>query len=241
MRLLIGAAGAGLALLVAAPPVLVQAQRQRVRQQPVAVDSDVARARELYASGLAAIDDSRWADALGIFRESYTLSPTTPALFNVALVLRALGRVRESRDTFAQLLGALGEADPIHSAASVMRAEAASRVVALILEGLPARGVGRLRLDGSLVLDPGTRPFVLEADPGTHALAVDAPGYDPFEWRGELRDGQRERVHVVLEEPGAPIWPWLAGGGALVATAVLVAVLVATRNTDSDIQLPRAR
>src|SRR5688500_7650900 len=61
-------------------------------------------AREQYRVGLEAMENGRWADALGAFQRSYELEPTVPALFNQGVVLRSLGRLREARDTFARLL-----------------------------------------------------------------------------------------------------------------------------------------
>jgi hypothetical protein len=190
--------------------------------------ADVARARELYAAGLALIENGRWADALGTFRESHRLSGALPALFNVALVLRALGRVREARDTLTEVIRLIPAGDPIASLATVMRAEALSRVAAVVLEGVPPRGRARIRFDGSPADDGGERPLVLEADPGRHAVTVLAPGHDPFEWQGTLADGERRRLRVELEETGAPLWPWIAAGAALatVITTVLIVVAV---------------
>lgn len=204
---------------------------------------DVERARERYAEGLEALDDSRWAEALGAFGEAYELSRAPPALFNVAVVLRGLGRIREARDTLTQLLELLPEGDlALREIARTMRAEAAARVAVLTLEDLPAPPRAQLRLDGEPLADTGQRPLRVELDPGRHALAVTLEGHDPFEWRETLVDGARETVRVELEPSGGMgLWPWIAAGGALLAVAIVVTVLVVTSDpsTLTNVRHPR--
>jgi hypothetical protein len=229
-----GAAMIAIAITIsAAAPAIACAQRAEAAAQRAT--SDVERARSLYAEGLAAIDDGRWADALGAFRTSYELSGAAPALFNVALVLRGLGRMREARDTLDRLRTALADADAsIAQVAAAMRAEAAARVAVLEVDGLPEPGVGRVLFDGTPLEDAGERPHTLEIDPGAHALSVVVPGFEPFAWQGTIGDGARERIEVrLVPHEDMPLWPWLVGGGALLAVgAVILGVVLGTQQSD---------
>jgi hypothetical protein len=220
--------------LGALSPSMAAAQRQR--------DPAIAEARELYAQGLELVEDGRWADAMEAFRRSYELSAAPPALFNLALALRALGRVREARDRLAELGRLEGIEPTIGDVANVLRLEAASRVAILTIEGLPSVDGLELRLDGASI-DDGARPLRLELDPGEHALSVSAPGYAAFEWQRDVDDGEEIDVDVELRVVEPEIWPWIVVGGAgaaLVVVAVAIGVAVGTSQTDvSWPQVPR--
>jgi tetratricopeptide (TPR) repeat protein len=191
-------------------------------------------AREQYRIGLEAMENGRWADALGAFRRSYELNPTVPALYNQGVVLRSLGRLREARDTFARLLDEHPDAPAdAREAANEMGREVAERIAELVVLNLPApRFRLGLRLDGAPIDDPGDRPLSLEVDPGEHTLGVLREGYDPFEWRGALGDGEQREVRVELEKTGIPLWAWIAAGSGVVLGAVIVVVLLATQESE---------
>src|SRR5688500_208387 len=209
------------AVLVACLTVIpLGAAAQRTRPAAPPVSENVARGRALYAEGLAALEEARWADALGAFRESYALSEAPPALFNVALVLRALGRLREARDALTALIALDGVDPTLRETAVMMRREAAVRIAQLTLDRLPAASEAlRLRLDGAPLDDARERPLRLEIDPGEHTLAVAYPGHELFEWRRVVRDGDRINVQIVLRDESTPIWPWLALAGGIAVVA----------------------
>jgi hypothetical protein len=198
----------------------------------------VAEARTLYAAGLEAVGDGRWSDALAAFRRSYELSGAPPALFNAGLALRALGRAREARDVFAEVLDALpaGESDARREA-EAMLIETAARVGHLSIEEVPPVPDVTLHLDGAPV-EGGGRSVDLEIDAGDHAIIVTAPGHRPFEWRGSVTDGGRVRVRVVLEAEAIDPVPWiLVGTGAAVAIAVAIIVGVVVASESEVFQL----
>ena len=190
-------------------------------------------AREAYQAGLEAMENGRWADALEAFQRSYEIFPAATALFNQGVVLRSLGRLRDARDTFARLLDDHPDmSEEARNAANEMGAEVAERIAAIEIENLPrASSSLRLRFDGDPLEDEGSRPLLLEVDPGEHSLAVLAEGYEPFEWRDTLADGETGRVRVDLERTGIPFWVWLAAGGGLVIGAVVVIALLASQES----------
>ena len=206
-----------------------------------AQDPPPPAAREAYQDGLAAMENGRWADALAAFRRSYEIFPAAPALFNQGVVLRSLGRLREARDTFARLLDAHPDlSEEARAAANEMGAEVAERIAALEVVNLPRAGPDlRIRFDGEPYQDDGSRPLVVEVDPGEHALAVLAEGYEPFEWRERVGDGETRRVRVALEETGVPIWAWIAAGAGVVVGAVVVIALLATEQSQlTNVTMP---
>jgi hypothetical protein len=57
---------------------------------------------------------------------------------------------------------------------------------------------------------------------GTHEVEVTADGKAPYQADVELRDQETRTLQVSLSSTrGAPLWPWIAGGAALVAGAVV--------------------
>lgn len=164
-----------------------------------AQDPDVQEARARFVAGQAAVESGRWADAVEDFRRAYELSRVPAALYNVGFALRALGRHREARDVFTELLVRHGDMEAsLREEAERYRDEAAARVVALVLIGLDPDAAHEIRFDGERVIDEGQRPVSIEGDPGTHALTVRRDGFEPFVWEGALRDGERRRIPVEL-------------------------------------------
>ena len=194
------------ALLAALGLVLIAstagAQQRYSLERPRGEPSQAAlqEARALFLSGSSAVEAGRWADALQNFERSYQLSGVAAALYNVATALRSLGRHRDARDAFLQLLSAHGELDPnMRREAEARRAEEAARVAVLSLAGLPTGGELQVRFDNVAVSDSGERPLEVEADAGQHALRVDLPRHRPWLWEGRLRDGQYTSITVRLE------------------------------------------
>jgi len=199
-------------------------------------EADIQRARDLFVSGTEDADLGRWADALGKFAEAYRLSGIGAALYNAATTLRSLGRYREARDAFDQLLEQHADDldDEMRLSARELRVEVAGRVARLDVLDLPEAPDLRLRLDGARLTDDGSRPLSLETDPGRHALRVELPQHEPYLWEGSLGDGERQVVRVVLTEieveTGATVRNAVLGtlAAALVVAGAIVAVVLLT-------------
>lgn len=162
---------------------------------------DLGRARELFMQGTEHAETGRWADALGAFTEAYRLSGIAAALYNAATTLRSIGRYRDARDAFDQLLEEHPDlGDDMAQSARELRDEVGARVATLTVDDLPQDPGLRLRLDGTLQPDTGARPLDLEADGGRHSLRVELEGFEPFLWEGSVEDGGRVRIPVALVE-----------------------------------------
>lgn len=178
------------------------AQRRYSLSRPSGEPTQAAlqQARALFLTGSSAVEAGRWADALESFERSYELSGVSAALYNAATALRSLGRHRDARDAFLQLLSAHPDLDAnMRREAEARRAEEAARVAVLSLAGLPTDGELSVRFDNVAVPDDGARPLEIEADAGPHALRVDLPRHRPWLWEGRLRDGQYSTLDVRLE------------------------------------------
>jgi hypothetical protein len=85
----------------------------------------------------------------------------------------------------------------------VVAAESGSTIV------IDGKVVSQDRFDGSLAA-------------GTHEVEVTADGKAPYRADVELRDQETRTLEVSLSSAGgAPVWPWIAGGVAVVAGAVV--------------------
>lgn len=171
-------------------------------------DEQIAEARARFLTGSEAAAEGRWADAAVEFERAYELARVPPALYNLGIAFRGLGRYLESRRALDLLLARhRTQLDPqMLSDAERVRQEVAARVAALELIGLDPDASYELRLDGRLTPDERRRPWVLETDPGAHSLIVTRVGYERFTWDGELAPGARERVEVAMDplpEPSA--------------------------------------
>jgi tetratricopeptide (TPR) repeat protein len=191
-------------------------------------------ARVAFVQAQEAAEQERWADALQGFEQAYLLSGVPTALYNAAMVLRALGRHRDARDAFDRLLTEHEDYAARDEAQTLRDAEAA-RVAVLELVGLAADGDYTVRLDGRTVpLDPGETAN-LETDAGRHAIVAEREGFEPFTWEDSVRDGQRVRIEVIMEEretESRSLAPILVPIAAVLAVAGVVLTLVFVRQAN---------
>jgi len=218
-----------IALLVLLLPVSASAQYAVSEPAGEPTEIEMSRARELYVGGGRMVREGRWADALTAFEEAYQISGIPAALFNAATTLRSMGRHRDSRDLFRQVLAIDGLDDETREQSEIRMREEAGRVALILLAGLGELPSARLELDGRIVEGPREDPVELETDPGEHAVAVLMEGHVP--WREELAlsDGDRATLHVELETL-EELWQspvlWTIVGVVLAGGAAAAAVLV---------------
>lgn len=221
MRLLT-VVGLGLAVLVGTGVSPASAQ-----------STDAAReeARQAFLRAQTAAEEERWADALEGFEQAYMLAGVPTALYNAAMVLRAVGRHKDARDAFQQLIDEHPDYDATDEARR-LRDEEAARVAVLELVRLDPDGQYTIRLDGRNVpVDENADRAEIETDSGHHAVVAEREGYEPFAWEGDVADGQRVRIEVVMAEREvesrslAPILVPIAIAVALAAGAVTAVLL----------------
>jgi len=219
----------GLILLVA--PATASAQ-YRVEAPPSdPTDAEMERARALYVEGGEQVAEGRWADALDAYEQSYRLSGIPAALFNAATTLRSMGRHRDARDLFRQLLELPDLDAQTRSDAEQRLREESGRVALILLVGLADAPDATVALDGRDLPGPPDDPLELETDPGEHAVAVLREGYAPWRRALTLEDGGRETLRVELEPLDTEqVWEspilWTIVGVLLVGGGVLTGVLL---------------
>ncbi|MEZ4338250.1 MAG: PEGA domain-containing protein [Sandaracinaceae bacterium] len=217
-----------LALILSLPTIAVAQYRV---EPPEGEPSEEAmnEARDLYLEGGRLVEEGRWADAVSAFERSYRLSGIPAALFNTATTLRSMGRHRDARDLFRQLL-AIESLDPeTREMAEGRMHEEAGRVAQILVLGLDDATDARLELDGQVV-EERSEPIELETDPGDHAVSVVRPGYVPWREAFTLTDGERHRLTVELEAlDGEELWEspifWTVIAAVLVGGGIVAGVV----------------
>lgn len=219
---------AALVFALLLPAASVAAQWERPVGEPT--DAELQEARELYQAGTEQVEAHRWPDALSSFERSYALSGASVALYSLAYTLRVLGRYREARDAFTQLLREHDLEPALRRDAEALRREVAARVALLSLAGLPVETVPSISLDGNPVEDDGSRPLPVETDPGERSIRVEAEGFEPFTWQGAVVPGDDRIIDVTLEPEGGgltshPVF-WIAVGVGVIAAGVVVGAIL---------------
>lgn len=199
-----------------------------------AQSSDESRneAREAFLRATQAAEEERWADALQGFEQSYVLSGVPVALYNAAMVLRAIGRHKDARDAFDRLLTDHPDYEGREEAQS-LRQEEAARVAIFELANLDPQVDYTVRLDGrSIEIERGPTADV-ETDAGPHNIEAEREGYQTFSWDGSIRDGERRRIEVTMEEIVVERRPlrksaafWIITGVVIIGAAVLTGILL---------------
>ncbi|MCB9617277.1 MAG: hypothetical protein H6722_33005 [Sandaracinus sp.] len=205
--------------------------------QPAATPTESDAARDAFVAGAEAAEQQLWADSERHFARAYALSGVPAALFNRAVALRNLGREREARDAFDEVMRA-GVDEPTRVQATRLRDEAAARVVTVVVVGLDATAEHEIEVDGERRGDSGVRPLRLEVDPGTHVIELHLAGHRSHRWRGVVAAGEVVTVRAELE----PIAPrrrrgWIAAvvGVAVGAAGLALGVGLARRDVASPV------
>lgn len=82
-----------------------------------------------------------------------------------------------------------------------------------------AAGAATISIDGQVV---ATSRLDASEAPGPHELLVTKAGMLPYKAEIDLRDGETRTLEVSLEaEHHAMLWPWIAGGAAVAAGAIV--------------------
>ena len=209
-------------------------------------------AREHFRQGVGFARDDDWANALAAFERAHGLDPRPAIALNIATAQAQLGRLKDARATYRDIVDAEGDVP-----ASVVRAardalsRLAERIPRLSLTVSGHRDQDACFLDENR-LEAGTWPGELEVDPGRHSLHLERGGRIITQAHVTAIEGQV--THVALAAPeldaaidphplltvqsteleGPSIWssPWLWIGAGAAVVAAVVAVLLLSGSSD---------
>lgn len=176
-------------------PRVVRAQEPTQQQ--------IDEARRLFEQGLEYSDRERWGEALEYFRRSRAIAERPSTVYNMAVTLYRLGRLREAAESFEAFLGMSSEeSDPERHREARRQLEVMRQSLAhLTLEVGPPDA--RVDVDGTVVAGTGaTREMAL--DPGEHRVTVTADGYEAAVLELSVLPGGREQRRVVLARDVRP-------------------------------------
>lgn len=214
---------------------------------------DIAKARKLFAKGLAQEEAGGWAEALVTFREVAAIKTNHIVHFHIALCLEKTGKLVEAIEQFALAKAQAEKEGGTDAELTVANAKKhldllRQRVPAVRVSKPPAAGA-RLLVDGV----PASFGAVIPLDPGAHTIAVEAPEHARFEQTLTMVDGTTAPVEVLprlvrTAEPPPPskppllttdapppdrTWTWVLGGfgaASLAASGVFYGLRASTLN-----------
>jgi hypothetical protein len=164
--------------------------------------AQLTAARALFMAAEKDEDADRWSDALEKLQRVAQVKLTSGVRYHIALCEEHLGRLVAALADY-KAAAAQAHAD---NAGDVLRlvdrrvTDSAERIPRLIVVLVPSVPDATVRLDGELV-DAGTS---VAADPGSHALEVQAPGFTPSSTTVTLQERDAARVELKLEQAPPP-------------------------------------
>lgn len=202
-------------------------------------DADAARARELFAEGVALAGQSQYADAAVRFRQALALRDAPTIRYNLASTLFEEREFTEAHEIAFALLAQpdLPEAVRAPTAALELQIGAASTLVTF---ALPGGVTGDVQVDDSPVADP-TRATAVA--PGRHTVRALSGGVTVASATFELGSGVRREIELQPSGPEAPLpgpegpieeqwWFWTAIGGGVVVLAIIIGVAASVADHD---------
>ncbi len=174
-----------------------------------------AVAEDLFQRAKALMAAKDFVQASSLFAESYRLDPAGGTLQNLALCYEELGKVASAYARFQELRTLSKNADPPRPDRVKLADEHIAKLtprLSRILVLLPNEGRAKgmeIRVDDVAYQEVSWSAGIL-VDPGTHAVAVSAPGKRPFHTNTNVfREGAEQRVQVppLVDAPKDPMRP----------------------------------
>lgn len=222
--------------------------------QDVPDERTLAIARELYEAGVRAAEAERWAEAEDAFERSHALSPTVPALANLATARLALGRYLDARDALRELVGRADLPAERRPWVEEILARAETAIARVRITGVDPGESPRVTIDGADVA-VGDFSTPIDLDPGEHTVTVVRPGEPEHTLHADFEEGRERVLHVArverpaqepppileppIEEPPITSEPtfWIALGVGLAVVGAAIAILVVALDEPDDYRL----
>lgn len=172
--------------------------------------------RDALDRGLVLLRQQRWIEALPHLEESVRLESSPLGWFNLALAYRGAGRVAAAVQSFERYLAA-PEPDAPAARLTAIRGEVTGllrSVGRLQVSVTPANAT--IRVDGR---DATMASGELRVDPGTHAIAFEAPGYEALRREVNLQAGATLVLELQLRPLAPVVTPVVVAATPVVAVA----------------------
>jgi hypothetical protein len=169
-----------------------------------------AQAAELFEEGRVLLQKQDFRAACPKFADSAALEPKVGTLLNLADCEEHLGRIVAARGHWQDAANhAHSVNDEREKIARERFAALDPRVAKLTVSLAPSVPAGTHVTRDGVPLGAGSVGATLPVDPGTHTVAVSAPGYAPRSYEVTLADGQAKELSVEpgLKLPDEPLAP----------------------------------
>jgi hypothetical protein len=158
----------------------------------------------LYKQAVEMANAGHWGEAAQLLREVLAIRSSAKVRYTLGQAEEQVGRLAAAYDAYAQALAdgeAAGEGDVAAASGDAMHALAPRvPIVRVVITGAASAGA-TATIDGRAAL-PGEP---VRVDPGTHHIAVQAPGTRPAASTIEVSERQRLDVTLRLEPEGMPL------------------------------------
>jgi hypothetical protein len=232
------------AAMCVAPWLVLGAPAARAQGGPSA--EELSAARSLFAEALRDEEAQRYQDALRKFQAVREVRDTSSIEYRIGTCYEGLGQAAAAYTAYRRATS-VGQYDAQGSdvvGAAQVRLDALAKHVARLTLALPehAPADAEVRVDDTPVARAAlSEPIAVE--PGTHVVTATATGATPFRSEIVLPEGAPVSLSISLEPPPGPIaapviaapeatvaegpgttpgWIAAAGGGALLATSVVL-------------------
>jgi hypothetical protein len=173
------------------------------RAQPAAPTNTKVTAEALFVEGRRLVAAGQYAEACPKFADSERLDPSPATLLNLASCYERLGRTATAWATYREAASAANAAGRQELVATAQRHADAlvprlARMTINVLQ--PPEGI-EVKRDG-VVVDRAEWGTPIPLDPGSHIVAVSAPGYKPWSTTVDVAyEGAQAGVNVPLLDP----------------------------------------
>jgi hypothetical protein len=173
-----------------------RAQGKPAKRSPsAAAKPEFQEAREAFEEGVTFLDSSSFDRAAEAFERSLAQRQSLPALYNLALAYRGLGKIKRALETVSRHLSlarSVGDTSAI-TQSEVVIAELKRHLAELTL--VVSGSSDTVVIDGEAGAK-GDRTEILTLDPGTHVFEAKRAGFAPVRRVVELRSGANPRIEL---------------------------------------------
>lgn len=186
-----------------------------------------AEADRQFEQGKAALKRGEWPEACALFRSSMALDPSASTLVKIARCHEHEGKLKAASDAYAQALELIRDrrtddehARALQSLASSSKEKVDARLGRILVRMNFRPSQYRLFVDGQEVSPPADQPALL-VDPGSHSVAISAPGFSSEPVAVDLIEGETREVVLALKSAETSVAPAVAPSRAVSPKATL--------------------
>lgn len=206
----------------------------------VARAEDTTKARDAFLKAQTLYSAGKYKEALTKFEESLAAKPHPSTIFNIARCQDQLGDLVHAMTSYKEYLRLSPQAtdadEVVKAIASIEGRLQAAGTQHLLVYVEPASA--RVTVDGK---DIGTSPAATTLAPGSHAVAITAPGFDRYERSFAMSASRSTEFTVSLRASTPPAQPALKVATTDTPTTAILTPATSTELRDDLAPAPKRR